>query len=740
MNHLLKEDIDDGYHRTALLLNGYSIVARKNKQGLIDNYGELIIPISYQGIGWSDGQNRLLKSSIIGYKNNGYWGLITVKNHKLTQPIYTALKPFSSDLVVASKRENGSIRNVYGLMDSNLKTIISFKYDLLIPNGNELIASIKKDGEIVYGLINRREEVIISFGYKKIKAISSGSYAVTNKDNKTALFSSKGKELTKFEFDDINFIDNELGIVSIGNRNGLIDKNGKIRVKPIYKEISVNEDGNLVGLAYNQWQLLDGQNKLIGTLHYDKIEPVNRKILKVAAGKYQAIIDENDNPVTHLKPWQIREFNDGIAIVKENDYFGVIKDHSHILLPIKFDSLYRIEDYFITNKQISRDHIWSVYDMSGKRINQISYDLISGFSERFFSVKKNDRWGFMDFFGNEKIPARFDTVHAFTNGRAKVILKGLEGIINNQGKWIIQPRYENLEMVDPDLYIFEGQFFNGLVHKDDGEIYHTDHKLTLLNSNILEKNIDGKFGLFDRNGIRLLKTEYQYISELLDNKVHIFQDENYFGILNKIGGILIGADKEIQDIKSFKDDLLIIKASGKYGFMDLEGRIRIANRYDDIHEFSEGMAGIKLLGKWGYLNKDEEIVVQPKYDKIEAYLNGTAIVSKKGKYGLLDKSGNELAKVEFDALSRTTNGSFISLKQGKKGLINKEGNEIIYPRFDEVNDLGNGFILVNRDGKYGLITDQGVSTIPLIYDQLIYDKKSNYYLACQKADWEIIKK
>jgi hypothetical protein len=58
---------------------------------------------------------------------------------------------------------------------------------------------------------------------------------------------------------------------------------------------------------------------------------------------------------------------------------------------------------------------------------------------------------------------------------------------------------------------------------------------------------------------------------------------------------------------------------------------------------------------------------------------------------------------------------------------------LIQPRYESIEDLNNGFACVRLNNKYGLVNLQGISTIPVKYDQLLYEPETDRYLACETA-------
>src|SRR5690606_524918 len=84
-------------------------------------------------------------------------------------------------------------------------------------------------------------------------------------------------------------------------------------------------------------------------------------------------------------------------------------------------------------------------------------------------------------------------------------------------------------------------------------------------------------------------------------------------------------------------------------------------------------------------------------------------------------------------VTRLTTKRFLLDTKGLKGLADNDGRQIVAPKYDSVVDINNGYIIVGRNGKYGLITTQGISTIPLVYDLILYDNFNSRYLALTKG-------
>lgn len=58
---------------------------------------------------------------------------------------------------------------------------------------------------------------------------------------------------------------------------------------------------------------------------------------------------------------------------------------------------------------------------------------------------RNGKSGFIDFNGEIKIPAQFDSVKVFSDGVAPVYLDGKWGVINELGQFVVKPRFQDIE-------------------------------------------------------------------------------------------------------------------------------------------------------------------------------------------------------------------------------------------------------------------------------------------------------
>jgi hypothetical protein len=85
--------------------------------------------------------------------------------------------------------------------------------------------------------------------------------------------------------------------------------------------------------------------------------------------------------------------------------------------------------------------------------------------------------------------------------------------------------------------------------------------------------------------------------------------------------------------------LSLVEKSGKHGYVNEQGKLKIPLIYDDGMTFSEGKAGVKTGDKWGFIDSLGNEVVKPLYGEVFSFNEGFALVINGDNYGFIDASG-----------------------------------------------------------------------------------------------------
>lgn len=743
----------------------FTIVEKNHKKGLFDEDGNVIIPVAYDDLGWSQGLPEVFHK-VIGYRENKLWGLIGIKNKIISEPRYTEVIPFVDKLLIASitSSEKSDIR--YGLINTDGEQELSFRYCSLIRHHHQLIASIIRNNRPTYGLLNREGEAILGFDFNSIVPLSEELYGMTNERGQVALFSRDGTALTGFEYDSISTFQHQLAIIYQQGMQGVIQEDGTEVVKPQYRQVKIHGPHAVSVLSFNKWHVYNAENQWVVDYTFDSILPVGEDLYRVKMGSLETFVDRRGESIVP-RQWRVESLQEGFAVLSQDKKLGVMRsrggeeDVHQLILPLEYDSV-RIDGQFVlAAKQISEtstdEYVWSLFDAQGKHLTSFAYQSMVPKSEGRFLVQRKNLWGYLDTTGTEVVACQYLRATSFSGGVASVDLTNGQGVIDRQGNWKIEPfNYRegrlNLERVHDDLYIFKTDFeLNkatkyGLINSEGKEIYSSHNELVHNGHSLWERNAVGKYGLVSYQGVSMLDIVYDSISPLQEQKIYLFHKEGKSGIIDRQGNILVDLNNDFQELHTMSNEFLGVKINDKFGFVDSQGRLRIANRYDSITHFRDNMAAVKLLGKWGYINKSERLIVQPHFEQAYMFHKNLAVVKKNNRYGMVNRKGQTVIPIEYPRIEPAQQNRFLLYKGDqtggdqdlKVGLAGNSGKILIYPKYDDLQDLGNGYVIARRGDRYGLLSLNGRSTIPLKHQQLIYDQYNDVYLALEKPAWQTL--
>ena len=687
------------------IAEGYSIFEDNGKVGLKNESGKVLIPAKYEALGWSDGVFSVLNNAT-GYRSQGKWGLISLANHILTKAEFEEIAPADASLLIVRKKSPSTLRMLAGAITPSGKEVIPFQYDDIKLSSLRAIVFTKIGSQYKYGLIDLENKVLIPQLFKNIRSLGSLRYAAENFEGKWALFTESGRQITNFTIDNILPFQKQYAIFYNGSQQGLIDRDGVIKIEPKHQEIKINDDGSVYSRQPATWLFLDGQNKLHQKVQADSISEISKNLLKIHASGSIQLTDYNLKVVSNTRIQTLENFINGKAIFSVDQRYGVIRNDGTIVIEPKYTTLKCDNNYFISNIRQGGKDQWILLDSIGNPLHTKPYDFILPHNGKFFPVIVRNFWGALSPSGKEILSCTYDSILQQLDNNVVVKFHGQYGIVDQSERWLVPPRPKKIRLIAEDRFLEYTPKTTYLKSFDNGIIYFSENRLELHGNNLLEYLPSGTIWQIGMNGV--------------------------------IGDRTILPDM-VEKIYPETEGLRGIKKNGQYGFIDSQGRLRIANRYDGIQPFSEQLAAMKIRGKWGFIGHDDRIAIQPTYDEVFDFKHGLAVVKQKGFYGVVDKTGRQVLLPRYEAVSVLPHRNIVIKQNGLVGLADPLGKVLVNPKFHYLLDLNNGYIIVQRDGKYGAITSQGISTIPLIYDYLSYAPSNNIFFAMTRSEWVQVK-
>ena len=115
------------------------------------------------------------------------------------------------------------------------------------------------------------------------------------------------------------------------------------------------------------------------------------------------------------------------------------------------------------------------------------------------------------------------------------------------------------------------------------------------------------------------------------------------------------AAEEVEQTPQYEIDgdvncgLIRIRQGVYYGFINPEGKIVIAPKYEKVTHFDRNRAFFKLNDMWGIIDNTGKVIVAAQYYRIDAFDNNNiACFTLNGKLGLVNINGKVIASAQYD--------------------------------------------------------------------------------------------
>lgn len=449
------------------------------------------------------------EKSVLKYKKNNKYGLISLENKIITKPIYDSIKAINYKEGMLLVEENAK----YGAINIKGKVIIKPEYDqITVDNYYNSETMYKASGFVVkkkvedsykYGYINSNGKVLLDTQYTEISRINEiiddkNIFLLVLKNGQAGIVKNN-KTILNYEYEDISYnAYNNMFVIQRNAKSGIADIKGKIIIQPEYDSIMFG--GIYINaVKNNEITILDLQgNKIENNNIYAKLPTSNNnyyitidkdEIYRVVDREDNVKIDNNYTYIEHIKDEYFIVYKDGkngiidlsgksIADLKYNSIFKIagteiiqaninntnnitlLNNEMKIVCNMNNASIEKEDNYF---KVFSNDDI-KYFDNNG---NEISYKQIEP-NNKMYAKKINEKWGFVNEENKLIINNEYDMVTEFNKyGFAGIKKDGKWGVVNIKGEIIQEPIYS---------FKWENPSFIGKYYKTKkwGQEYYTE--------------------------------------------------------------------------------------------------------------------------------------------------------------------------------------------------------------------------------------------------------------------------
>lgn len=621
-------------------------------------------------------------------KKEGYYKFINLKGENLDNQQFVDARSFAEGLAEV-KLSSG-----WGFVNNSLKIVIDGQYEYSFPF-SEGISAVKKTK---WQFITKKNELVFQNQYDTV---------VSNFQNGLAIV---GNYTDEFRF-------------------GIITKNATWLVPCVQQEIKkLNPNLFLAETESKFYQLYDSKGKVL----VDEIESINK-------------------------------INDTLYVFEKQGYLNIFNGNGKVLHQTGFKTFekgaivpfakWKLSDTtFRTFASIEADS----FKMLGKHIvrhlndkQQIVYPkAIGGFYQdiqqldpTIFSVKKDNKWAFMNSLGEMITPFNYDSIKN-ESPYFKIWVDEKSNMIDKKGNPILNKTYSSFTFHPKTNHVlFDLKYWVGIYNWENATITHSSlfDTLSELSKTILLGRHGENVYLLDEELNRLDSMSFREVRLIADtlllaigkdsvyrrsmNADSIFvrkMDARFFLndtlVLVKASDTTMGVYHFLSDsIYTFEADSawrhpnmpnrLLTKKKDTLGLAHIEGKI--LSNYPRHFSFigTEQDGYLKVISKRhsGFIDTNGRLLIATQYDSVQKVKEGFAAVKLRGKWGFVDLKEKLIVQPYYQKVGAFTTQKAPVWLAGLATLVDNTGRELFKPKFQNIEPSPNGNWITTKNNVFGFL-------------------------------------
>lgn len=652
------------------------LIEERGDTGFINTSGEMVVTIPFEKADpFSDGISMVWEGNRYGFVDRE--GNIIVEPRFKASPDAPEPEGFLEGLAAVSIEDPDNPGGFkYGFIDKTGSFAIEPIFDraLGFHEGLAIVANLDPSGKYVNAFIDKSGEKVLEPEFDAVGSFHEGM-AMVVKDDLGGYIDRQGDVVIEPRYS--NFVpgasDFSEGLAVFVDENemcGFIDTDGNEVIPAQYL------------MAYPFCEGL----ALVATTYTGDLEQTMNGI-GMPEDLGWGYIDKSGAMVVGPRFTMADSFRDGLAKVSIDTIYAVdlagdvyyINKSGEIMLGPYIDEYFPESDtYFSEGFAATCGPSGYQYINKDGVVIAEGFDQAGRFSEGLAPVRLASIYGYVDSKGQVVVKPQFPEAYEFSEGLARVRVGDKYGFINTSGRIAIEPTFE-----------YVGDFHDGMANMASEDLGRPDvtglvPKRTSYGFSQLFEGIsplsliaDGVIrGFIDKTGRVAIEPQYDYAADFSDGLAWIMyipsipddiSDEELLlqlssmdftsrmegfwnGFIDKDGNRVLEYDCLEGPWLSlpparFGDGLVHFKGIERYGYMDRDGNVKIACRFDSAEDFSGGVASIRINDTQGYIDTSGQVVDAPPTDDFSEGLKATTADS--GLYGYIDRDGNFVIPPQF---------------------------------------------------------------------------------------------
>ncbi len=340
---------------------------------------------------------------------------------------------------------------------------------------------------------------------------------------------------------------------------------------------------------------------------------------------------------------------------------------------------------------------------------------------------EDGKFGYATRSGKVVVPATFDECGSFTDGFAPVRRGSEWGIIDSDGKWVLEPSYSEMRRVEGDHTLL--RYRSGIrwgVLRNDGKVLTTAKfdEVGHGGYGVVTVRIGDKWGLVTDRGCTVLEPQFEGVGAVTPYVVAVSKS-NLWGLVSLDGSVV--QEPVFSSLSSggaggpFVGRMRL--AGGGSVLLDERGKRITAPAADDYLRVGNDRAFFRQDEKWGLMTTAGEVLIEATYDDVGGFeKQGLFGVARRRMRGLVDTvTGREVLPTTHERVV-SWHGLVRCIDGGTNSFCTRSGTVLVskeegITNVTEERYMYDGYGVIEGKTGAGVISKDGRIVLPMRYER-----------------------
>ena len=343
------------------------------------------------------------------------------------------------------------------------------------------------------------------------------------------------------------------------------------------------------------------------------------------------------------------------------------------------------------------------------------------------------KWGYINTDGKFTIQPQFDNAEPFAkDGTARITQNNLVGVIDKTGKIIINPAFQSISDFSEGVATANTSTGYSLIDLNGKTLYSSKYFIGYYTNGMavtekISSDSQTLYGYLDKTGTVKIPLQYKAANNFYNNKALVQTQNDKYELIDTAGKVLITFPYKVMSAFSKDYFMFADNTTHKEGYVDTSGKIITAAKFNIAEEFIDGFAIVGVNDandtiKYGLINDKGEYVVKPEYSSMDSLGQGLYSVNNSQTFGssygvpkaIINTKGNLLSDYKFYDIGKfnenSKNDAIYVSDETNTYFVSKAGKKIdTLPSFkgSGILALDGDLISANIDNRLSYVSKAG---------------------------------